>query len=198
MVQTGLKHFRTKPNKIRESNYTEIQHSNNKKILKIGFYLLSLNLMSLIYSPFCKQAIVAEQGVFSNIVGSLYKRGFCLFLPHVSFVVPLLLLFAATCLLPEPNARHHRVLDESWQSRQSVEATVLTAITAIGADSYGACASPPSFSYWGPASSTACTNYHSSRLVLRRKHLKTASSHKHHLTLTRGTKAAQMKEVLYY
>lgn len=60
-------------------------------------------------------------------------------------------LLAATCPLPENNANYQnhalpllwelKVLDESWQSRQGVEATVLTAITEIGADSYGAWAS---------------------------------------------------------
>lgn len=36
------------------------------------------------------------------------------------------------------------MVDESRQSREDVEATVLTAITGIGADSLGACASPES------------------------------------------------------
>lgn len=67
-----------------------------------------------------------------------------------------LYLFAATRPLPENNTAHWsyalplfrepKVVDESRQSREDVEATVLTAITGIGADSLGACASPPSLS----------------------------------------------------
>ena len=54
-------------------------------------------------------------------------------------------LLVATCPLPGNNThsqshglplhRESKVLDESWQSGQGVEATVLTAITGIGADS---------------------------------------------------------------
>lgn len=74
-----------------------------------------------------------------------------LFLPRavlslaILFLVPSPYLLVATCPLPGNNtcSQSHglplhgesKVLDESWQSRQGVEATVLTAITGIGADS---------------------------------------------------------------
>lgn len=68
------------------------------------------------------------------------------FYPSLLVVLPN--VHTATCPLPEscpppPVLRESKVLDESWQSRQGVEAIVLTAITGIGADSYGASASFP-------------------------------------------------------
>lgn len=63
----------------------------------------------------------------------------------ILLLMPSPYLLVATCPLPGNNTcsqsrglpllRESKVLDESWQSGQGVEATVLTAITGIGADS---------------------------------------------------------------